>query len=257
MSGVLNGCKVLVTRPHEQGEKLCRLIQDDGGTAIPFPTLELTLTDELNRRELLQLFVVATHIVFVSRNAVYFADQIVGDLAMNMRGKVILAVGEATRRELAAHDVYQVVAPGLQAGSEQLLDLPELEQSRVRGSYILIICGNDGRDLIQQTLQERGAKVSCASVYTRSEPAGARAKIGTIWHRNCPDVIVATSKQGLLNLIQMTADQDRGIMFNTRLVVMSPRIAEAASEAGFVTPAKVASEQSDQGLLQAIRQTVE
>jgi len=77
MSRVLNGSKVLVTRPHEQGEKLCRLIQDDGGTAIPFPTLELTLTDELNRRELLQLFVVATHIVFVSRNAVYFADRIV------------------------------------------------------------------------------------------------------------------------------------------------------------------------------------
>jgi uroporphyrinogen-III synthase len=70
-------------------------------------------------------------------------------------------------------------------------------------------------------------------------------------------VIVATSKQGLLNLIRMTADQDRGIMLGKRLVVMSPRIADAAVEAGFVTPAIVATEQSDQGLLQAIRQTVE
>jgi uroporphyrinogen-III synthase len=257
MKGVLNGCKVLVTRPHDQGEKLCRLVQDDGGIAIPFPTLELTLTRELNRGDLLQLLVVASHIVFVSRSAVVFADQIAGDLAMNMRGKLVIAVGEGTRRELAAHDVYQVISPGPQSGSEQLLDLPELEASRVRGQYILIVCGNDGRDLLQQTLQARGAKVSCAQVYRRSEPAGARAKVASIWHRDCPDVIVATSKQGLLNLIRMTADQDRGIMLGKRLVVMSPRIADAAVEAGFVTPAIVATEQSDQGLLQAIRQTVE
>lgn len=257
MSLHLNGCKVLVTRPGKMGEQLCRLIQSDGGIAIELPTLELSVSKLLNRQGLFDLVASASHILFVSRNAVQFAWQLAGDLTEPLRNKVILAVGEGTRKELAELNINNVVSPGLQSGSEELLALPQLGRQRIYGRTVLIVRGDSGRELLQKILQARGAIVKYADVYQRTEPAVAMHTIHSIWHQSRPDVIVATSKQGLLNLIKMTEEPDRVIMFGKKLVVMSSRIAEAASQAGFVHPAFIADAQSDQGLLQAIRQTVE
>jgi uroporphyrinogen-III synthase len=37
----LDGVGVLVTRPAHQAEQLCALVEQQGGTAIPFPVLEI------------------------------------------------------------------------------------------------------------------------------------------------------------------------------------------------------------------------
>jgi len=257
MNGVLDGYKVLVTRPRQQGERLCQLVEAEGGIAIPFPTLELSPSKKMNRRSLLQLFAAASRVIFISRNAVEFAHQISGDLAAGLRGKKIIAVGDGTLRELVRHDVYDAVSPGTQSGSEELLEMPELEARKIAGSNVLIVRGGSGREFLHAELVNRGALVQYADVYERSEPDVTQLEVDAIWHRIGPDVIVFTSKQGMQGLIRMTAEQDRGIMFSKKLVVMSQRLAEMAGTAGFVLPACVATEQSDQGLLQAIRQTVE
>lgn len=257
MSPSLNGSKVLVTRPKQQAEQLCRLIEASGGTAIRFPTLEVSLSKDLNSHALLELFSDASHIIFISRNAVQFAYKICGNLAVNLREKYVIAVGDGTSQELTGHAVFPVISPGPFASSEALLDMQELDAKNIRGCNILIVQGGAGREFLQEGLVARGARVQNANVYQRSEPVVPQEKVDSIWHQDCPNVIVATSHQGLLNLIKMTAEQDRAIMFSTKLVVISARLGESARTEGFVNPAYVATEQSDQGLLQAIRQTVE
>lgn len=257
MNGPLNGCKVLVTRPRDQSERLCRLIELEGGEAIAFPTLELSPSPEINRHNLLALFANATHIIFISRNAVRFANHTAGDLAMLMRGKQTIAVGEGTLRELNAHEVMNVASPGARSGSEELLNMPELAPNVIAGCEVLIVRGDSGRELLSEQLRERGARVTYANVYQRTEPPGGRDRLRTLWREKRPDVITITSEQGLASLIRMTADEDREIMSGCKVVVMSPRLVAAVATAGFRGQIYVATEQSDAGLLQAIRQTVE
>jgi len=257
MNGVLNGLKVLVTRPRDQGARLCQMIEAEGGIAIPFPTLELSAAKKMSRQSLLQLFAAATRVIFISRNAVEFAHQISGDLVIALRGKEIIAVGDGTLRQLASHDVYGAVSPGALSGSEELLQMPELEAQKIAGSNVLIVRGGDGREFLHKELVNRGAIVQYADVYERSQPDVPKHEVDAIWHQIGPDVIVFTSKQGIQGLIRMTAEPDRRIMFSKKLAVMSTRLAAMAGAEGFVIPPHVATEQSDQGLLQAIRQTVE
>lgn len=254
---MLDGYKVLVTRPREQGAKLCQMIEAERGIAIPFPTLELSPSKGMSRQSLLQLFAATTRVIFISRNAVEFAHQISGDLASALRGKKIIAVGDGTLRELATHDVYGAVSPGALSGSEELLQTPELDAQKIAGSNVLIVRGGAGREFLHEELVNRGAIVQYADVYERSQPDVAQHEVDALWHRIEPDVIVFTSKQGMQGLIRMTAELDRRIMFSKKLVVMSPRLAAMAGAEGFVIPAHIATEQSDQGLLQAVRQTVE
>ncbi len=245
-----------MTRPGDQAEQLCRLIEASGGIAIRFPTLEISISKDLSRHNLLELFNQASCIIFISRNAVRFADQITGELAVNLRGKNLIAVGDGTLQELAGHNLH-AISPGPHANSEALLVMPELDANNIGNSNVLIVRGGTGRESLHEGLVARGARVQYADVYQRSEPAEARQMIDAIWHQNCPDVIVVTSEQGLHNLIKMTSEQDRIRMFSRKLAVISTRLSESAKAAGFAFPAFVATEQSDQGLLQAIRQTVE
>ena len=66
MNNLLNGCKVLVTRPKDQAEQLCRLVEMSGGVAIRFPTLEVSLSKDLNSNDLLELLSDASHIIFIN-----------------------------------------------------------------------------------------------------------------------------------------------------------------------------------------------
>ena len=257
MNSTLNGCRVLVTRPKNQAENLCRLIEADGGKAVELPTLELSISGTINKQTLLAMIADAALVIFVSRNAVEFASQITGDLVTSLHGKKIIAIGDGTLRQLNAYSVYHSSSPGLRSGSEALLEMPELDAKNINGSNVLIVRGGTGREYLHEALAARGAILQYADVYERTVPVPAEKTIATVWHSSSPDIIVFTSTEGLLNLIRMTAELDKGIMFSRRLVVMSERIADTAREAGFRETILVATEQSDQGLLQAIRQTVE
>lgn len=257
MSTALHGCRVLVTRPEQQAEPLCRLIESSGGIAIRLPTLIITESPELSRQALLERISIASHIIFISRNAVDYAARLAGYLALQLQAKTVIAVGEGTRHALAEYAVTNSVAPELGVGSESLLALSELDAIKIKGQTVLIVQGGSGRELLQDGLIDRGAIVHTANVYQRTEPVIEQRIIDDIWRRNCPDVIVATSFQGLQNLIRMTSAQDRTIMFSKKLVVISARLAGLAKTAGFTNPAHVPTEQSDQGLLQTIRHSVE
>ena len=88
-------------------------------------------------------------------------------------------------------------------------------------------------------------------------PVVSRERIDSIWKDLIPDIIVITSNQGLSNLIEMTGNKYKEILFSRRLVVMSSRIANTAINSGFALLPKVAEDQSDDGIMSAIVQCVE
>jgi len=210
------------------------------------------MSADMTRSNMLELLSGSSHVIFVSRNAARFADEIAGGLAAGLRQKSVFAVGDATAQELAGRKVYHVTVPEQPSGSETLLGMGELNTALISGANVLIVRGNEGRELLKDSLQDRGASVRYAEVYRRSRPEIAAEITAKVWQETRPDVILVTSEQGLQNLIEMTAAGDRDILFATRLVVISDRVKDTAKTSGFVHPPVVAADQSDQGLLQAI-----
>jgi uroporphyrinogen-III synthase len=126
----------------------------------------------------------------------------------------------------------------------------------VAGKGIVIFRGEGGRELIADTLAQRGAHVEHAEVYRRTQPTADVGELLRHWARGEIQVAVVTSNEGLRNLFDMVGKLGQRWLRSTQLVVVSERAAALARELGFERPARVASEASDAGILAALRDCV-
>lgn len=221
----LGGLSVLVTRPAHQAEPLCELISDAHGRPIRFPTLEiLGPPDKAGAREALNSVRDADLLVFVSANAVQYAypllpEQIPIDLG-------IAAIGRATARRLDDVGLPATLTPE-RMDSEGLLGLPALQQ--MTGKRVIVLRGNEGRELIAETLRERGAEVRQVEVYRRQRPERTAAARNLVegWDQ-LVDVVIATSNAILDNLFDLIGEAGTERLRRTPLIVVSRRMAEHA-----------------------------
>jgi len=242
----LAGVTVAVTRPAKQAGPLCQLIETKGGKAITFPSLEIIDVQQSKLKQLnsilkrLHLFDMA---IFISVNAVESAAHLIGD---TLPAKLKLAaVGNSSRKAVEQQWQQPVLCPNSGANSEALLAMTELQQ--IEGRHILIFRGQGGRELLAQTLSQRGATVEYAEVYRRGRPAGNLEPL--LKQSPGVDLITATSNESLQNLYDMaSSDEQRNWLLSRQLIVISDRTAQLAQQLGFRQPAIVSEQSNDQGL---------
>jgi uroporphyrinogen-III synthase len=253
----LEGITVLVTRPTGQGEGLCREIEAAGGRAASFPLLVIRPVDDAALRQRLQDAVASSAaIIFISRNAAEIALRMLPEPAA-FAGRTVIAAGPATREALIKGGVENVIGTDSTRASEALLDRPELDGGRIGSAGVAIIRGEGGRELLAEELTRRGARVKVVEIYRREAPSPTPEQVHALWREVRPDIVVITSATALYNLVAITADDDRPLLFGTRLAVMSERIGDIAAELGFSKPPLVAAAPSDSGLVRAIAKGAE
>lgn len=223
----LAGLSILVTRPAEQAETLCELIQNLRGRPIRFPALEIKGPE--NKKEAQQqlaLIAKTDLVIFISRNAVQYAFPLLPDnIPLDLQ---ISAVGTATANALEEYGLDPTVVPD-KMDSEGLLTSPQLQN--VKDKNILIIRGNGGRELLAETLKERGANVEYAEVYRRQLPQRNAKNLVNGWSQMV-DTVVATSNAILDNLLTLLGEDGGELLKQTPLVVVSQRMAEHADALG-------------------------
>lgn len=240
----LDGTGVLVTRPAHQADALCALIEAGGGRAVRFPTLEIREPrDPAAAKALLHDADSFDALLFVSANAV---ERAVPHLPARPRA-AIGAVGEATARALRTHGLVPAILPVGPSDSEGLLAAPALAE--VRGRRVLIIRGEGGRPLLGNQLVARGAEVRYAEVYRRALPALDAGPLVARW-RDEVQVVIATSREVLDNLVALLGTAGLERLRETPLVVVSERLATHARALG-IGRIVVADGASDEALLQA------
>ena len=250
--GELADLKVLVTRPAHQAGPLCRLIEEAGGVAVSFPVLSVTAMEETEAMQSL-----LDHLndywlaIFISPNAVRFGIEAAARHGGLPAGLHIAAVGEGSRRELEQRLKRTVdFVPEGRYDSEGLLALPALQQ--VAGKKIVIFRGGGGRELLAETLRERGAQVDYAEVYRRMPTTPPDSATLSRWIEGGVNAITVTSSEGLQNLYGMMDARGRDWLLTMPLFVVSERCAELAQQLGFKSRAHIAQPASDQAIMESL-----
>lgn len=228
-AGPLAGRTIVVTRPRAQVEGLAAAIAAAGGTPLVFPLLEISpAPDPLPLQAAVADIAGYALAVFISPNAVDFSLPAILARGPWPAGLVPAAVGQGTVKALAAHGVGGCVAPTERFDSEALLELPPLQADAVAGRRVAIFRGDGGRELLADTLRERGATVVCIPCYRRSAPAVGAGQLLAAWEAGALDGITVSSSEGLRYLWDMLDDPGRASLAATPVFVPHARIADNA-----------------------------
>jgi len=218
----LKGVGVLVTRPRAQAGELVELIQNKGGTALCFPVIDITPRDASAIKADMALLPRPDIALFVSRNAVAHGLPYVEDA-------IKAAVGPATAAAIEAGGQTVEIQPEQGFDSESLLAESALQN--VSDKNVRIIRGDGGRELLAETLRERGATVDYLSVYERRLPACSPdllAGVEAAWRGGSLHAITVMSIRSLKNLIVLLPDWCKQRIDDVALVTPAARVIKEA-----------------------------
>lgn len=119
-----------------------------------------------------------------------------------------------------------------QGASEALLAWADWQQ--LAGLNVWIARGDDGRELLAQQLQIRGAEVSYVELYQRICPVWTEAQQAALrqsW--SAIDGIWLSSAAALAHLSQLALPILGSELYSKRLFLVSPRLTEIARQQGF------------------------
>lgn len=223
----LTGLSVLVTRPATQAASLCERIHELGGAAIAFPALaieriaaEIALDVQRPRYDCA---------IFLSANAVLHGLQ---HLQMHDELRVA-AIGQATATALRTASVNVHIVPEGLADSEALLT--SLQPMMRAGHRVLIIKGAGGRELLHETLRERGMQVDVIEAYRRVLPKISAIDLEQFeqrWLAEGIDVVTLTSGEILANLDALLSPAGKALLRSTPFLTVSERLIGLAHERG-------------------------
>jgi uroporphyrinogen-III synthase len=250
--GRLAGRTIVVTRPLAQCAPLVEAIRGEGGDALVFPLLRILPADDPR-----PLADAVAHLddyalaVFISPNAVDYSLPAILTRGPWPAGLVPAAVGQGTVRALAVHGIGGCIVPSGRFDSEALLARPELATEHIGGRRIAIFRGDGGRELLADTLRERGATVDCVTCYRRVGPDSGVTPLLAAWRAGRLDALAVSSSEGLRYLHDLLDDEGRRWLSATPLFVPHARIAENARALGLRQV--VLTPPADEGILAALR----
>lgn len=242
---------IIVTRPSLQAKHLLDLITINSGTAISFPTLEISPVNKpAVIKHKLQNLKAYQWLIFTSSNAVNFAVAANNGKITAFNTVPIIAIGHATARTLLNYGLKVTLMPKNGFNSEAILALPELQN--IQQQRILIVRGVGGRALLTQSLKDRGAIVDNLEVYQRQLPKLVNeSNILKVLQQPQCKLITITSVECLQNLVLMLKLKTQETLLNLPLIVISQRIKHHALQMGF-KQVYVSANPADEAVLETI-----
>ncbi len=236
---------VLITRPKRQAQLLAEQLQALGHVGICLPVIAITPPHSLvSMQQTLEKLTTFDMLIFISPNTV---TEFVKYLNTTESLPCVLAVGKGTALSLQQQQVNVTDYPKT-ANSLSLLALPKLQQ--VAGKKIAIFAGEDGKTLLADTLQERGADVSTVYTHRRAIP---KYQLPFAWQSERIDVSVCTSVTGLHYFHAIIKSYKLNELFSKGLVVISEPMQIIARRLGFKSAIIIANDASDSAIILALQ----
>lgn len=244
--------RILVTRPSPDGEALVSRLHALGLVAWSFPLIEFAPGRELSRLPDYFNALRPGDLAFVlSRHAVEYANSALARRSMGWPAQVAwFSIGRSSALALHQASGLPVNYPRDREISEVLLQLPELQD--IKGKQALILRGNGGRELLGDTLRQRGAQVTLCECYQRCPRQYDGAEVAWRWQQQGVDTLVVTSGDMLRQLYALVPEWYRNHwLLKCRLIVVSERLATHARESGW-RDVRIADNASNDALLRVL-----
>lgn len=231
----LSGLTVLITRPSNQVDTLRRAIESDGANVLSLPLIEIKSLNDAQaiqdlKDKVLQLDCYQS-LIFVSNNAVSFGGEVINNYWPQFPvGVDVIAVGPTTAEAASERFACEVLQPSNGMTSEDILCLPQLQE--VSEKKIGIVRGQGGRELLADTLRERGAIVDYLEAYSRTPVDYTSADFCNRLREAGVNVLTVSSGESLDRLTHLLAD-NREKLQKLNLLVPSQRVGRQAEKAGY------------------------
>jgi len=231
----LSGLTVLITRPSNQVESMRRAIESEGAKVLSLPLIEIKALNDAQaiqdlKDKILQLDSYQA-LIFVSNNAVSFGGEVINNYWPQFPlGVDAIAVGPTTAEAASEQFACEVTQPSNGMTSEDILCLPQLQD--VSGQKIGIVRGQGGRELLADTLRERGAIVDYLEAYSRSPIDYTSADFCNRLFEAGVNVLTVSSGESLDRLTHLLAGNGK-MLQQLMLVVPSERVGRQAENSGY------------------------
>ncbi|CNE82781.1 uroporphyrinogen-III synthase [Yersinia rohdei] len=245
---------ILVTRPSPTGEQLISRLRALGRVAYHVPLIDFSPGNDLPKLpELLQDMQAGDLVFALSQNAVRYANPLLKRNNLLWPSQLsYYAIGRNTALALHTASRLHVTFPPTGETSEMLLSLPDLQN--LSGKKALLLRGNGGRELLGESLAERGATVTFCECYQRSPIFYDGSEQSAHWQRSGVDTLVVTSGEMLQQIYTLVPDYYRSSwLLRCRLVVVSERLAALAAQMGW-NDIRVAESADNDALIRALQE---
>lgn len=253
MARPLEGCTILVTRPEEQAHTLIGDIEKHGGQVVFAPMIAIQpISNDSDSARPIKHLKEYDVVIFISKNAVEYGMQRVSAAKQSLHRHAVYAVGVGTGGRLRELGVTDVHTPKGEFSSEGLLKMPGLSAHEIEGKKVLIIRGAGGRELLAQSLQQRGATVDYCEVYERVVPATRLGDVLRACKVTAPDIAIITSPETLTNLADKIDQEGLDMMYDVPLMVAGERTAHEVERLGFTVAPVLVDNPGDQSIVEAL-----
>lgn len=225
--------RLLLTRPAEECVALAAALSEVGVHSASLPLLAIEPLEETSeQRATMRELDRYCAVVVVSKPAARLGLKLLERHGQQPpSGQVWFSVGAATGAILADFGL-DACWPSAGDDSEALLALPRLAEALdVAEPRVLILRGEGGRELLTETLRQRGAQVDRLELYRRYLPDYPPGALFDTLRSERLNAVVVSSGQGLLSLHEL-AGADWPALRELPLFVPSPRVAEMAATLG-------------------------
>ncbi|MDF2642232.1 MAG: hemD [Pseudomonas sp.] len=231
----MSAWRLLLTRPAQESAVLAGTLDEQGIFSSILPLLETEpLALDPAQRSIIYTLLDYSAVIVVSKPAARLAVELVDEVWPQPPMQPWFSVGEATGRILADYGL-DVSWPADGDDSEALLELPRLQQAVAEpNSRVLIMRGDEGRELLADRLREQGVAVDYLPLYRRFLPSYPPMTLPQRVEVERLNGLVVSSGQGFEHLLELAGDcwpQLAGLP----LFVPSARVAEIARAAGATT----------------------
>ena len=239
----LTNIGIAITRPVDQTKQLSQLITAAGGNVITFPLIQIAALDDYNAFEkVIQEIANYDWLIFISSNAVQNSMPRLLNHGIPSQLR-FAAIGPTTAESLKSFGVNEVLIPKVRFDSESLLSLPDMLD--MHGKRVMLVRGIGGRDVLANTLVQRGAIVTFAECYQRVNPQTNCDVLAHAFAQQQLHRIVVTSSEAMRFLLNLAGDADW--LKQVTICVNHARIAEEPLKRGLTV--KIASSSGDEAML--------
>ncbi len=252
MTAPLAGRTIAITRPLGQATRLSSLVSAAGGDSLAFPLIAIAALEDYREFDAtLEQLAACDWAIFISSNAVQNGMPRVRQRYSALPPTLqFAAIGPVTAAELAEYGVPQVLTPLERFDSEALLALPQMQA--VAGQRVMIFRGVGGRDVLADTLRQRGASVVFAECYRRINPQHDLSPLTTRWQQGQLHAMVVTSSEAMRHLLDLAQGNEQQMQWlrSVAICVNHARIAEQPQSLGLNV--HVAQTAGDEAMLQCL-----